>query len=1389
MSVEIDNLHIEIESNSEQAASGIDKLAASLEKLRAAAKGGYGLTSLSNQLNKLAAATTGAVGTSKKIAQLTTVLNNLSACKKPTGLLPVANSIQKLSNALQLVSSSNSSNEKIESLVSSLNSLATISKASGLTSTLNALKKLPEISKNLESTDLGKFALQMKQVADSIAPLASEMQKVSNGFAAFPIRIQKIISGNGALVASNKKTAESFGVLGTGISSTHMKMGVYIFALQRVAKIMASWVSESNRYVEDLNLFTVAMGDGAQAAYDYAQAVHDALGIDPAEWMRNQGVFKQIASGFGVVEDKANLMSKNLTQIGYDISSFFNIPIGESMRKVESGIAGELEPLRRLGYALDVATLQEIAYKNGIDMKVSAMTQAQKSQLRYLAIMQQSGNVMGDMARTIMTPANAMRILQQQVTQLKRALGDLLIPVLIKIVPYVQAFVAVLTEAIQALAALVGFELPKIDYSGFEDVASGAGDAESSIDGTTKAAKELKNALLGIDELTIIAPTQGAGGAAGGGGISGGDLGLDLPEYDFLKGINEKTDELKEKMRTLLYDYVIPIGAALLAWKFSDKLVSGLANLFGGLSDVKKLKMTAGITLMIAGFALEAMGAYGLGAGDFSVENVLKSILGSAMGIAGSLLVFGVGPVGWAIGIGTALTVFVTSFTLGWKSKQLEDDIKKRFGEIELSEEEVQEFAKNLTTSELSLRLGVYIDEKVTLESLQGQVEESIKELNKLNFKASLGLEIDQNTYQSAVDSFISNTQSYILQKQIVATMAVDILLGGTEVGDDLSNFAAEFYGGASAKLKELGDQLKSTVSDGFMDGEWIPDKLQEAVRLQKEIQDILDYQASVEFEAKLESLRLDAKGTDLTVESFANVMKQAEDNIQGQLENLKDVRLEALKIAKMEYDQNILNGMSEEAAQQIYSSAVSAADKAFQEKSIELHSTTFSFGMDTLTDAFAEELSIAQPMFTATLDDTISAAFKEFAADGSYVMGDSLDTFLADVRNSFVTGLNELDITPEARKNLEKLLVTLEPTAQDLEELAASALAAGLEVPANISQGLNDINQLKAIAGDTDAILYMIGAKFSTDPQFLETLQTVENAGKSIDEHEAAGLLNNLQLVKDAASGTIIGIQDSVTGKVLELTPIMVQNLKDLGLDLSSGLSQGIKDGELKLGTGLTSWANGIVNKVNKAFEINSPSKPFITIGGYLSDGILAGINGKKDGLFREIGNWSECITNKVKEKFGIHSPSAIFRDQIGMNLGLGVAAGITKSGNAILDATANITDGVQDAFNSIYFRPDLSAIKDMSNISPAAETMNRTMERAQVRASSEESMSGSVSDGNMGVINAIYAVASMIVRAIEEKDMNVELDGERVSRGIRPYSNRLDRREGKSLVRSGNL
>lgn len=581
MAQNIDELQVTIRAQSAKASSDINALTTSLASLKAAVRGGVGLTTVANQFNKFSAA-----------------VNSMSV---PSG--------------------------KLSALVMALKPLETIGK-SNLGSTLNQLKKIPDITKGLDNNSLAEFANKITQVTNAVRPLATEMEKVSRGFSKLPNNIQKAINANARLTTSNKKTAISYGLLVAKISIAYM-------AVRRIGRVIAGWIKESNDYVENLNLFTASLGKYAGEAQKYAEHVGDLMGIDPSDWMRNQGIFNTLIEGFGVASDKAALMSKNLTQLGYDLSSFYNISVADSMQKVQSGVAGELEPLRRLGYDLSIAKLQAIALANGIDQSVMSMTQAEKSQLRYYAIMTQVTVAQGDMARTLSAPANQLRILQAQAVQAARALGNIFIPALNAVLPYAIAFLKVVRWVADELGKLFGFSLPEIDYSGIQDVAGGTEDLTDGIEDANGAAEKLKKTILGFDQLNVMnAPTTSGGGAGSGVG-GGGDLGLQLPEYNFLEGLIEtKTskifDEWKVKAKPVL-DFIIEnfetirtlalaIGGILLAWKVGK----GISSVVTGLSK---------IPLGLGGGLLTAASAAGL---VLSIQNIITEGL-NGMNFTGAL--------------------------------------------------------------------------------------------------------------------------------------------------------------------------------------------------------------------------------------------------------------------------------------------------------------------------------------------------------------------------------------------------------------------------------------------------------------------------------------------------------------------------------------------------------------------------------------------------------------------------------------------------------------------------------------------------------------------------------------------------------------------------------
>ena len=467
----------------------------------------------------------------------------------------------------------------IKNLVEALRPLSEMGK-SQLGSFLNQLKKLPEIMQSLTEIDMDAFAVQIQRVTDAIRPLANEMNKVAAGFSAFPIRIRKIIEQNEKLATSNVKTSKSFGILGTGISRVKAKMMVYIYAAKRLAGVMAGWVVESNAYVENLNLFRVSMREASEEALDYANKVYDAFGVDPSEWIRYQAVFQNMATGFGIVSDKATIMSKNLTQLGYDLATIFNVDYSVAMQKLQSAIAGQPRPMREWGFDMSETTLKMVALNHGIKENVELMTQNEKAQLRFIQLMETANKqgILGNFAREIHTPANAFRILNQQIVMFKRALGDMMIPILIKVLPYIQALVKVLTDAVRALAALFGFELPLIDYSGLGDLPAITDDIEDGFDDATGAAKKLQNALAPFDELNILPQLSSSSSGTGAAGGVGGDLGFDFSEYDYdflgdniQNKVNEIAEQLKEPFESILKT-VGMIGLGIGAWKVSNAL-------------------------------------------------------------------------------------------------------------------------------------------------------------------------------------------------------------------------------------------------------------------------------------------------------------------------------------------------------------------------------------------------------------------------------------------------------------------------------------------------------------------------------------------------------------------------------------------------------------------------------------------------------------------------------------------------------------------------------------------------------------------------------------------------------------------------------------------------
>ena len=404
----------------------------------------------------------------------------------------------------------------------------------------------------IESLQLSITANSKKAVS-GIEALTQSLEKLKSatsggaGLSAVSEQLNKIggssknaSSALNSLGDSSKKTSGSF-------TDLFNKGRLVITILSKVGKTIWKTIDASSDYTETLNLFNVAMGEYASSARGYADTVSEIMGINPEEWMKSQGVFMTMATGFGIAGDRAAKMSEQLTQLSYDISSFYNISSEEAFLKLKSGLAGELEPLRAIGYDLSQAKLEATALELGIDKAVSSMTQAEKAQLRYYAIMTQVTTTHGDMARTLDQPANQIRVLRAQIEMAAKSIGDIFIPALQAILPYAIAVTKVVREIADGLASLVNPGGESDPSEALEKASEAADSTSAALDEGAENAKKLKSYMLGFDELNVINPnTDSAEDASGA-------FDFELPEYDFLSGAtNEKIEGIKTQIQELI---------------------------------------------------------------------------------------------------------------------------------------------------------------------------------------------------------------------------------------------------------------------------------------------------------------------------------------------------------------------------------------------------------------------------------------------------------------------------------------------------------------------------------------------------------------------------------------------------------------------------------------------------------------------------------------------------------------------------------------------------------------------------------------------------------------------------------------------------------------------
>lgn len=578
MAETIDSLQIEINAKATKANDAIDRLVGKLDRLTTSLSrvNGTNLNGLANGVQRLGNAMQ--------------VMNTI----KTADFTRLATNLTKLGTVN--VSALNSAASSMSHLTRAFNSLGTVSaNAQAVGEMAKNIAKLGNKSVQTAITNIPQLATAMNNlmVTLSKAPRVSQnVIQMTNALANLTSQGSKVGSASNSMVRGLNRTSSSantarrsFGGLTSAIGKFYAKYFLVIRGLKALWKSIKSTAD----YIEAYNYFNVALGKigsdwsyqwekyGYESAESYADSFNkrlsenlgklsglnisigaDGKGLLTESGMKNLGLNIQeitqyasqlasVTNSVGQTGEVSLAVASSFTKLAGDISSLFNVDYSSVSKNLQSGLIGQSRALYKYGIDITNATLQTYAYNLGLSKSVSKMTQAEKMQLRMLAILDQSKASWGDLANTINSPLNMIRQFKNNLKEAGMVLGQLFIPVLQKVLPVINGVTIAIKRLLVNMANLLGI---KIDFDAF---GQGYSNMEDDIDGITdsyeeaaKTAEEYKNQLLGFDEVNKLSEPSDSGSDVGTGGIDLTQQIIDAAsEYE--KAWNQAFDRMENK--------------------------------------------------------------------------------------------------------------------------------------------------------------------------------------------------------------------------------------------------------------------------------------------------------------------------------------------------------------------------------------------------------------------------------------------------------------------------------------------------------------------------------------------------------------------------------------------------------------------------------------------------------------------------------------------------------------------------------------------------------------------------------------------------------------------------------------------------------------------------
>lgn len=1066
-----------------------------------------------------------------------------------------------------------------------------------------------------------------------------------------------------------------------------VKTVLFAYAGRALINVGKDALSMANEVVESENLFTESMKGMSQAARDWSDGLQKDLGLNAYTLRKNVGTFNVMFKSMGMGEQKAYDMATGMTQLAEDMASFYNLPSDEAFAKLRAGITGETEPLKRLGIMVDENTIKQYAMAAGISNTGKEMSQQEKLMARYEAIMAQTATAQGDIARTIDSPANQIRILNNQLDMLKISLGQAFQPIQSAVLPLLNSLATALLPVTQAVGYFIrmmtGFSAATgISASASSKSAETQAELSGSLDQTAKslksaggaakqAAKDSKVGLKAFDEINKLADEATK---TGGGGkiepVTVPDTGP-IEEYGgTLDVISQKVKDLAQAMK----DFWDKISKSLLG-KTIGAAWEALKNLWNNVIKPMGEWMIANPDVVS-----DALMAIGAAVATWQIGTQSGWLGGIASGLGKIGAAIKAHPGLFAVSLVAAGITLIAGAINDANEKAKRTDLVDRFGEISIGLADLKKIAEDTKTPFVNA-MDQLKKEYEAIEASADRIEALAMKSSSLVFSYSLSPEpMSEDQKEELIKGgreFAEEAKKVLSESKALSIGSIPMLFGESVEGQRLIEIESGAWATIEGELATLGGEFNKAIAEFTLNPEKTPElaaavveKQQAIARLIREATDI----SKVEAEVRLHNVLVDFEGKPVlnaeTVLNFAKVLNEELD------QQTKDINLGIDREMAFDIKHVRLAGELEGTAVEVIDAQVKEIKKIWDGKrDIELQNAQLSVGdvyfkgvASQITAAYSKEIGFAEKLTKAKSTNYVEQAAKNlFGKDWEKQIkaaannSDISKQIGLEAGRLYSDGILAISVpTAAAQKNAQDLLKAMEPTTSQWRELYYNMRSNGEEVPAWLIQGLQDIEKLESIADASN--LWGDALRGGVDKHLDGNWLRIKGAG----------------LVSDFISGLSSGYAEA----------------KKAGKAMADGFKEGIQENTSGASAAGEKLVDTVSASAKKKGKIQSPSRLMAGIGKMMGLGYEVGLLGSIPGIEKA----SDALAGVTIDAMG------------GINGDLLTPLGISADGHITVDDDSGIASAIENGIER-----GVARVMDRLNInlSVDGETFGRVSAR----------------------------------------------------------------------------